>query len=453
MNLPRIMLAAPKSGSGKTLITCALLQALKKRNINVGAFKTGPDYIDPMFHKNIIGVPSKNLDTFFLDYKSMAYIFSESAIKNEISVIEGAMGLYDGLGAIKQEASAYDVANAIKCPIILIIDAKGMGRSVIPLISGFLKYDTNNLIKGVILNKTNKMFCNVIKPEIEKETGVKVLGCFPVQKNINLESRHLGLIMPDEVKNLKENIKIAADELEKYVDINEIIKLAALNEQFISEEIKIKKLVGNIKIAVAKDEAFCFYYEDNLDVIKKAGAEICFFSPLRDKKLPENINGLILGGGYPELYINELCKNTDMIDGIKNAVLNGLPSLAECGGFMYLHKEIEDINGNVFKGVGVIDGKCFYTGKLVRFGYIDIVSNQNCLVPQNTEIKGHEFHYFDSTQNGDLFKAIKPTSQKSWECINGNENSLWGFPHLYYYSNPNLIYSFLQKAHDYKINN
>ena len=294
------MIAAPKSGSGKTMITCALLQLLKDSGKNVSSYKCGPDYIDPMFHKKVLGVPSKNLDTFFTDEKTTVQLFLDERADGDFAVLEGVMGLYDGLGGIYEQGSSYHLAKVTQTPIILVVDAKGMGKSVLALIAGFLQYDTQHLIKGVLLNRMSKGYYDIIKPLIEKELSVKVVGYFPEQKDIGLSSRHLGLVMPDELSDIKKQLNETADRLKKTIDMDLFIDIAeAADEIGDSENADVynEKNIGNcdqneftqnINIAVAMDEAFCFYYEDNLRLLEKCGAKLQYFSPLHDTELPDN---------------------------------------------------------------------------------------------------------------------------------------------------------------------
>lgn len=323
------MIAAPKSGSGKTMITCALLQLLKDSGKNVLSYKCGPDYIDPMFHKKVLGVPSKNLDTFFTDEKTTVQLFLDERVDGDFAVLEGVMGLYDGLGGIYEQGSSYHLAKVTQTPIILVVDAKGMGKSVLALIAGFLQYDTQHLIKGVLLNRMSKGYYDIIKPLIEKELSVKVVGYFPEQKDIGLSSRHLGLVMPDELSDIKKQLNETADRLKKTIDMDLFIDIAeAADEIGDSENADVynEKNIGNcdqneftqnINIAVAMDEAFCFYYEDNLRLLEKCGAKLQYFSPLHDTELPDNCDALLLGGGYPELYAKELSENISMLNAIK----------------------------------------------------------------------------------------------------------------------------------------
>lgn len=457
MKLNRIMLAAPKSGSGKTTITCALLKALKNRGEQVVSYKCGPDYIDPMFHEQVIGIPSKNLDTFFTGANVTRELFQKNRTENDFVVMEGVMGLFDGLGGVREEGSSYHLAKVTETPIILVIDAKGMGRSVIPMIAGFLAYDKEQLIQGVILNKMSKAYYEIIKSLIEDELGIKVLGYFPERKELRIESRHLGLIMPNEIADIQNRLQAVSEELEKTVDVDAIKHIAEQANSLIvthkgmSLECCVETNGSNRPvIAIAKDEAFCFYYEDNLLMLQEMGVDILYFSPLHDTKLPDNCDALLIGGGYPELYVDELSRNVNMRNAIKQAFEMNMPIVAECGGFMYLHDSIIDKDGVRHAMVGAIPATCEYKGKLVRFGYIEITEKQNHFLPEGELIKGHEFHYFDSTDNGENCTATKPTTGREYSCVMAGESYWLGFPHLYYPSNPFFAENFVKKAEEYK---
>lgn len=456
MKLNRIMIAAPGSGSGKTTITCALLKALKNRGEQVVSYKCGPDYIDPMFHKQVIGIPSKNLDTFFTDEDATRELFLKNRTEKDFVVMEGVMGLFDGLGGIREEGSSYHLAKVTETPIVLVINAKGMGRTLIPMIAGFLKYDKEKLIKGVILNKMSKYYYEIIKPLIEEELRIRVLGYFPDEKDINLESRHLGLVMPNDSEDIQKRLQVMSKRFEKTVDVKEIEHIAEQAKELLPAQKPLNingcsnKECSRPVIAVAKDEAFCFYYEDNLLMLQENGAKITYFSPLHDTKLPDCCDALLIGGGYPELYAGELSRNVNMRNAIKQAIDTGMPIVAECGGFMYLHESITDKDGISHPMVGGIPATCSYKGKLVRFGYVEIQENKSCFLPEGQLIKGHEFHYFDSTDNGDCCTAQKPTTGREYSCVMEGDNYWMGFPHLYYPSNPFFAESFVKKAEKYK---
>ena len=449
------MIAAPKSGSGKTLITCALLGALKMNNIEAAAFKCGPDYIDPMFHRTVLGVPSENLDIFFAGEYGVQKQVERSSDECGMTVIEGVMGLYDGMTADSDENSAYHIAKATGTPIVLVIDAKGMSRSVCALIRGFLDFDTEQLIRGVILNRANETVYKMLKPVIEKETGVKVLGFFPEMPDIKIESRHLGLKMPGEIAEIKGQLAKAARQMIKTGGYDGILEIANMTKtrKSIEEESAFAADVmekTGLTLAAARDEAFCFYYQANLDMFENAGVKIEFFSPLHDKKLPDKADGLLLCGGYPELYAKQLSENGSMRACVKNAVDNGMPSLAECGGFMYLHDAMK-IDEEEFPMAGVIAGSVSNTGRLVRFGYVEIEEKEPVFLRANSRIRAHEFHYFDSTDNGSSCSAVKPVSGKRWECIHAGENHFWGFVHLYYPSAPEFTEHFICEMEKYKV--
>ena len=455
MKLHRVMIAAAKSGSGKTTITCALLQLLKNMGHKVVSYKCGPDYIDPMFHQKAIDIPSKNLDTFFTGEEETRKLFLMDRGEEDFAVLEGVMGLFDGLGGIREEGSSYHLAKVTKTPILLVVDAKGMGRSVIPLIAGFLNYDKEHLIKGVILNRMSKSYYEILKPLIEEELGITVVGYFPEQKQFRIESRHLGLMLPQELIDVKKKLQEASEELQKTVSLEHILKIAGEASELEAcglISLESKNSVSECPIiAVARDEAFCFYYEDNLRLLQEYGAKLKFFSPIHDEGLPEGSCGILLGGGYPELHGAELSSNRNMLSSIKEAMESGIPVVAECGGFMYLHNKIIDKENQSYPMVGAINAECHYTGKLVRFGYIELQEKDANFLPEGEMIRGHEFHYFDSQQNGESCVATKPLTGRNYLCVISKENCWMGFPHLYYPSNPAFAERFVEKAKNYKL--
>ena len=451
----RIMIAAPQSGSGKTLITCALLQALKEKNYYLESFKCGPDYIDPMFHKTVLGISSRNLDPFFTEDSITRMLFAKGQDSRDLAVIEGVMGLYDGLGGIREEASSYALAKATNTPILLTVNARGMGRSLLALLSGFLQYDTAHLIKGVILNQTPSSFASVLSKEIEETFHIPVVASFPVRDDVRIESRHLGLVMPYELEDIQSRLKIASQVLCENANIEQILEIAKSApklEYDVKRDIKQKLTEKTIRIGVARDEAFCFYYEDNLDLLKSLGAKLIFFSPLHDDTLPKDLDGILFGGGYPELYLKELEENESMRNSVKSAIENKMPSLAECGGFMYLHDTIFDSEKKPYKMAGVIHAGCMKKERLVRFGYLTLNSKTDSFLKKGETIRGHEFHYYDSEDNGECAIAKKPVGTKSWECVHAGSDHWWGFAHLSYYSNPKFAEKFAEACRSYKTN-
>lgn len=458
--MSRVLLTAISSGSGKTAITCGLLSELSSRGLKVQAYKCGPDYIDPMFHKKVLGIPSENLDLFFSDTSYIKDIINRNSYA-DISVIEGAMGIYDGIIGEGYKGSAYDLAVRTNTPVILIVDAHGIGNTLVSIIKGILSDDEHKLIKGIIFNRISDNFYLQIKDTVEKETKVKVLGYVGKLKDISIDSRHLGLKLPSEIDEIENQIGIIRKEISDKVDVEAVLAIADSvkeevvniidNENIDEENVDLESIndTDRLRLAVAYDEAFCFYYEDNFRVLRDAKVDLVFFSPIHDEKLPDNISGILIGGGYPELKLRELEENEKMRQSIKSAIDSGIPILAECGGFMYLHDCIE-YEDKCYKMVGAVNGKCYNTGKLCRFGYVD-------LSVSSYKIKGHEFHYFDSTNNGTAGIAEKPGNKKQWQFghfINNNkiENKnvgLLGFPHLYYGSCKRFIDDFVFAMNDY----
>lgn len=450
MKCQRVMICAPASGSGKTQITCGLLQAFLSRGLKAMAFKCGPDFIDPMFHTKVIGAKSRNLDSFFSEESTLKYILGNNFQGSDIAVIEGVMGYYDGISAASDKGSTYELAKKTDTSVILIVDCHGASLSVIPMIKGFVEYKENSLIKGVILNKMSENIYDKIREQIEMETGIEVLGFVPVSPDLVIKSRHLGLVAPDEIEDYQNKLGMFANLMEQTVNLDRILQIAEDATPIEYREPDLPKLSREVTIAVAKDEAFCFYYEDNLDILSKMGAKIVEFSPLWDAEVPKQADGILLGGGYPELYARQLSENKTMLKSIKNKKNTGIPLMAECGGFLYLHEWMEDMDQNGFQMAGVIPGKAYKTQKLNRFGYITLTSELDQMIAdKGMQIKGHEFHYYDSTNCGDGFEAKRPLAQDQWKCIVSGENLAAGFPHLYYYSNPQIPYNFLKRCVEY----
>lgn len=449
MRIPRILLAAGASGSGKTLITCGLLQVLVNRGIKVASFKCGPDYIDPMFHSRVIGTQSANLDTFFTSPEVTRYLLEKNASGCGIAVMEGVMGYYDGAGATTTKASAYDLAAVTDTPVILIVNSKGMSVSLAAYIKGFLEYREDSRIAGVIFNQMSPMLYPRMKELVETELGVAVLGYVPRVEDCVIESRHLGLVLPEEIPMLKERLQKLARVLEETLDVDAIVGLAERAPDVPEEKDPVYgfRLSKPVRVGVAEDEAFCFFYKDNFRLLRKMGAELVFFSPLRDRRLPEGLDGLLLYGGYPELKGRELEANESMRASVRDAIREGMPCMAECGGFMYLHEEMEDMDGQMRRMAGVIPGRVFRTPRLARFGYVYLESRKG---RDYGKIPAHEFHYFDSTSCGEDFLASKPVGKRSWSCIHQEGRLLAGFPHFYYYGNPRIPEEFLENCRAYR---
>lgn len=447
----RILLAAPKSGSGKTLFTCGLLALCKKNQIQVAAMKCGPDYIDPMFHRKVLQVPSGNLDSYFTDEDTLRRILTDKMEQSELTVIEGVMGFYDGLSGISEKASTYDVARITKTPVLLVVDGKGASVSLAALIRGIRDYRADSHIAGVLLNRVSPVYYERIKAVIEKECELPVLGYLPDLPAFTVPSRHLGLLSPEELAGFDTWITEVRDALEKTVDFEGILAVAETAPELqAGESGSLPVLSTKVRIALAQDEAFSFFYEENRKLLETMGAEVCPFSPIHDQKLPAETDGMILPGGYPELYAEALSENHSMRSEIRKACAGNMPVLAECGGFLYLQKNLT-YEGKTFEMAGVLDGDGLQTKKSVRFGYLNAVAEKPGLLGEKgASIRGHEFHYFDCSDNGDGFRAEKPLSDRTYPCMVYTAHMAAGFPHFYYESNPEMLYSFLRACESYR---
>lgn len=443
------MIAAASSDSGKTTVTTALLKAFLLKNKSVQSYKSGPDYIDPMFHTEVIKISSRNLDQFMLGENTCKYIVGKNSKEVDISIIEGVMGYYDGIGS-GTRASSYELAKALNCPVILVVSLKGMALSVCALLEGFKNFRENSNIKGVILNNISDGMYDYYKNIIEINTDIKVYGYMPSLPNCKLESRHLGLVTAQEIGNIQSIVQELGNTALNTIDLDGIYKLSCETENIEYDDIAIDKL-GDVKIAVAKDKAFCFYYEDSLNLLKELGAEIIFFSPLKDDNLPDGVSGLYIGGGYPELYMEELSQNKSMLQSLKEKIDAGLPTFAECGGYMYLLKSFKDKDQKEYNLVGVEDGQSYMTDKLHNFGYATLKAKRdNLMCKEGESINVHEFHYSTSTNLGHSFDASKPSSNRCWETIIADSTKFMGYPHLHLLGNINFAKNYIKKCIEYK---
>lgn len=436
--VPRLVLAGTNSGCGKTTVTCAVLQSLVRRGLRVGAAKCGPDYIDPMFHSRVIGAKSSNLDSFFFDRDTMRYLLAHNGQDCDITVIEGVMGYYDGLGLTSTRASTYEAARETESPVVLVVNARGAALSVVAAVQGFLDFAPDNNVQGVILNGCSAMSYGALARELESRLGVRACGYLPQLPECALESRHLGLVTADEVEDLREKLRQLAEAAEKMLELDALLEIAHNAPVLDFTPPVLPEKGAPVRIGVARDRAFCFYYEDSLDLLRQLGAELIPFSPLADEKLPDGVQGLYLGGGYPELYAAQLEENHALRRQIRDVVYAGMPCIAECGGFMYL---TQSIAGRAM--VGALPGDCFDTGKLTRFGYITATAREdNLLCRAGEQVPMHEFHHWDTPQPGDAFGAEKP-SGKQWRCAYATDTLYAGFPHFHFYAKPVMAQRFL----------
>lgn len=444
----QFLLAAPRSGSGKTTMTCALLMALKRRGCAPCAFKSGPDYIDPMFHRAVLGVESRNLDLFFSAPETVRTLYARGAAGHGAAVCEGAMGFYDGLGGVSDRASAWHLADTLDLPVLLVVEPKDQSLTLAAELNGLVNFRTPSHIAGILLNNCTARMHALLAPMLEKETGLPVLGFLPKLPEAVIGSRHLGLYTAAEVENLQQKLALLADAAEEHIDWPRLLDLCEKEPPALPVQPEMPP--ARVRIAVAQDEAFCFIYAETLEAFRDAGAEVVFFSPLRDTALPENIGGLYLPGGYPELHARELSENTSLLREIKQKIESGLPTAAECGGFLYLGQSLTDAEGQSWPMAGVLPGEAKDAGCLVRFGYAALSADSDSLLFRAGEsFPIHEFHHWDSTANGTALAAKKPVGGAEWRCGFIDEHFYAGFPHLYWAGTP-LPQRFAAAAENYR---
>lgn len=444
----QFLLAAPRSGSGKTTMTCALLMALKRRGCAPCAFKSGPDYIDPMFHRAVLGVESRSLDLFFSAPETVRTLYAKGAAGHGAAVCEGAMGFYDGLGGVSDRASAWHLADTLDLPVLLVAEPKGQSLTLAAELNGLVNFRTPSHIAGILLNNCTARMHALLAPMLEEETGLPVLGFLPKLPEAVIGSRHLGLYTAAEVENLQQKLALLADAVEEHIDWPRLLALCEKEPPALPVQPEMPP--ARVRIAVAQDEAFCFTYAETLEAFRDAGAEVVFFSPLRDTALPENIGGLYLPGGYPELHAKELSENTSLLREIKQKIESGLPTAAECGGFLYLGQSLTDAEGQSWPMAGVLPGEAKDAGRLVRFGYAALSADSDSMLFRAGEsFPIHEFHHWDSTANGTALAAKKPVGGAAWRCGFVNEHFYAGFPHLYWAGTP-LPQRFAAAAENYR---
>lgn len=474
-----ILIAAAGSGGGKTTVTCGLLRLLVQRGYNPCAFKCGPDYIDPSFHQRVLGVPSYNLDPFFMGKEGLRHLYEIHSKGRDISVIEGVMGYYDGLG-FTGEASTYSVAAALRIPVILVVDCKGMSHSVMAVVEGFVKHRQPSMIQGVLFNRMPLSLYEKAA-EAVRSMGLIPCGCLPESGGLRLESRHLGLMMAQEVRDFSAKIDDLAGKLAETVDVDGILGLAesvgaenagaeSVGEDSLGADRLFHMRAGEnrphdgeseqsappLRVAVARDEAFCFLYEDNLNFLREKGAEPVFFSPLHDEGVPVSCDALYLSGGYPELYAGQLADNSSMKQDIRQKIAAGMPCIAECGGFLYLHEQLEAQEGSApprfYEMAGVIPARAVNRRRKGRFGYIEATLRGDCLLGKKGDsFRAHEFHYWESEADcADLY-VRKPGNGSDWMEGVCTETLYAGFPHLYFYGSPGTGEAFLAAAAAYRV--
>ena len=413
------------SGGGKTTVTLGLMKALKNRGYKVQGFKSGPDYIDPAFHSRITGVKSRNLDLFLMGEEGVREAFNRG--EGDFAIVEGVMGLYDGKG-ISSDYSTYSTSKTLdNAPIVLVISPKAQSLTLCAELKGILEFRDAN-IKGVILNNISKSYYVLLKKIIEENLNIKVFGFIEKKEELIIKSRHLGLIQSSEIEDLEKKIEICANLIEETVDLDLLID--NFKEINLEKNERFFKISGKKRIGVAFDKAFSFYYRENLEILESLG-EVIYFSPINDNEIPKDLDFLYIGGGYPEIFKEDLSKNKTMLRSIKEALEEGLPCYAECGGLMYLTREIEG-----FEMVGFFEGKSFMTNRLNNFGYAEVDFN-------GIKINCHEFHKSKTeSKEKKIYNVSKINYKgdlKTWECGYEKKNTLAGYPHIHFFGNKEFL--------------
>jgi cobyrinic acid a,c-diamide synthase len=445
------MIAGTHSGAGKTTLSLGIMGVLSEK-YKVQPFKVGPDYIDTAYHRYVTGSFSVNLDLYMLGEEKLKNLFYKNASCADISIIEGVMGLYDGIDATSRGSSAH-IAKLVNVPVVLVVDASSMAASVSALIMGYIHYDKEVDVRGVILNKVgNERHYALLKEIIERDLDIEVFGYLPKDAEFELPERHLGLLPVYETENLDKKLKKLYECVKNCIDTDKLMNLTVKLPYFSGEGNKVVK-EEKVKIAYAYDEAFNFYYKASLEALEEMGAHLIPFSPLKDEKLPEGIDGIYIGGGFPEVFAKRLSENKKMLKEIKEAAEKGMPVYAEGGGFMYLSKSIRDLEGNTYSMVGVFDFEVVMTKRLQRFGYVEAeVSTDNVLFKKGEKIKGHEFHYsrIEGFPQNASYTVNKPGKEEKWECGFVYKNTLASFVHIDLYAYKDGVKRFLDKCLSYR---
>jgi cobyrinic acid a,c-diamide synthase len=458
MNIPRVVIAGTQSGVGKTTVSIGLMTALKDAGFRVQAFKVGPDYIDPSYHRVATGRPSENLDSWMVPKNQVIEVFTQAAKDAEIAVVEGVMGLYDGLSGLDGTGSTAQIAEILRCPVLLVIDAHNVARTAAAIVLGYKKFDENVNIAGVILNRvTGKTHATWCKEAIESTTKIPVVGWLPVNKEIELPERHLGLIPTPEKEAFNAVFPKISNFFQNHTNLNMIIGIAKSAREIPQVQHPIypsKKTPKTVAIGLAFDEAFNFYYQSNINLLEAYGAEIKRFSPIHDKELPADIDGLYIGGGFPEMLPKELEANKHLRAAIKKAAEQGVPIYAECAGLMYLTDSITDFNGKSYAMVGVLNGKTLMTKKTLVTYSLAEATRDTLLCSAGSQLKGHEFHnsiITDIPSDAEFAYAMKMgegTKDKKDGWMQGNV--LASYMHIHFAQNPTIVKTFIANCKKHK---
>lgn len=460
MNIPRIVIAGTHSGVGKSTVSLGLMAAFQDCGLTVQGFKVGPDYIDPSYHTAITGRPSRNLDSWMLSKDMVRDVFLRASRDADLSIVEGVMGLYDGKDVLSNEGSTAGISVLLDCPVLLVVDCSGMARSAAAIVKGYQALDDRVFIAGVIANRVGgEGHFLLIKEAVEHECGVPVVGYLTREPDIEIPERHLGLIPAIERGEYLALMEKLSAVVSSTIDLPAVLELARSASELPDEYSPILKpplaspfeWTTKATIAVARDAVFNFYYEDNLDLLEHYGAKLLFFSPLAGEKVPEDADGVYLGGGFPEEYAALLSAREDVMGDLRQRISDGLPTYAECGGYMYLSESLTDVRGDTYKMVGVIPAHVQMQSRLCGFGYREVTGRQgNWLIASSQPARGHEFHYSTieyRTPVSPAYSLIGNHAPKAEGYLNANVVA--GYTHLHFGSNPVLADQLITRCVEY----
>jgi cobyrinic acid a,c-diamide synthase len=451
MSLPEgdistLVIAAPRSGAGKTSVAVGIMAYLRSKGYRVQGFKVGPDYLDPMYHRLASGRPSRNLDIYLMPDDAVFETFWRGVETADVAVVEGVMGLYDGRLEGPPSASTAEVAKLLDLPVLLVMDVAGQAQTASAMLLGLMSYPGAPKLLGVILNRVGShRHAEAIGREIQGTTGVPVLGAIPRESLPHLPERHLGLVPVTELSTAEEAVAMLGEAIGRLVDVEGLIRLFRRPRQKIQKE--DPPPVPRCTLAVARDAAFNFYYEDNLDLLVKVGARLLGFSPISDRQIPVGANGIYLGGGYPELFGAELSQNESMLRSIRAAAADGMPIYAECGGLMYLCQGIEAADGRRFPMVGLVNAWAKMGASKARLAYVEVeVDTPSWLGPAGQRWRGHEYHWSALTAElqPPLYRYLAPYTGYQGVVCGPSRNVVASYVHLHFASLPELAHRFVE---------
>jgi cobyrinic acid a,c-diamide synthase len=446
------MVAGTASGVGKTTVALTLMAMFRERGLRVQPFKCGPDFLDTGHHSAICERPSRNLDTWMLDNPANRDLFLNGTCDADVAIVEGMMGLYDGVTAGGENGSAAQIAKLIGLPVVLVIDAGKSARSIAAVVKGFESFDPDQRFVGIVLNNVGSdRHYRLLETAIRSVTATPLLGRLPREAALAIPERHLGLHTTEETTSLENRAAAFAQAGRQHLDIAPLLDLSWCDPQANIEAV-LAPHPGQMcaHIGVARDKAFSFYYEDNFDELRENGAELVAFSPLSDAVLPQNLDALYLGGGYPEIYADELSRNTVMSDAIRAFAESGKPVYAECGGMIYLGRALKTLDGRSHAMAGVLPMEFEMTPRLVHFGYVQVEFAEDCLLGnKGTEVRGHSFHCSRALGSNSMETAYRlKYTLSGHEEIEGYrwKNVLASYVHLHFRGNSTLAASLVQSA-------